>query len=186
MNPTAQTSVDETAATLKSSLSTEAGLGLVTTLHCVPFQCSISVWEGPPLACHPTAQISLAETTATLVSVLYSEPVLGLCTTLYCVPSHCSITVWPLPLWLPEVPTAQISLAETAATPLRPLLLSPLGLGTTLHFPQELGLKRFWKPCPLDGAAFASLVVSDRALSRTVTIHNSIATLIKRFIMCPP
>src|SRR6185312_16487778 len=98
MNPTAQTSLAETADTAKSSLPIEVGLGLVTTLHCLPFQCSISVWEGPPLACHPTAQISLAETTATPVSVLNSEPVLGLFTTLHCVPSQCSITAWPLPL----------------------------------------------------------------------------------------
>src|SRR5258708_6480847 len=135
MNPTAQTSVAETAATPKSSLSTEAGLGLVTTLHCVPFQCSISVWEGPPLACHPTAQASLAETAATL---------------------------------------------------LRPLLPFGLGLGTTLHFPHKLELNRFWKPFQLDVAAFAPIVLSDRALSRTVTTHSSIATLIIRFIMCSP
>jgi hypothetical protein len=42
MNPTAQTLLAEMAATPNSSLSTEAGLGLGTTLHCVPFQDAIS------------------------------------------------------------------------------------------------------------------------------------------------
>jgi len=77
--------------------------------------------------------------------------------------------------------------AETAATPLRPLGTTfGLGLGTTLHCPQEVELNGFWKTFPLEGAAFASIVASDRALSRTVTTHSSMTTLIKRFIMCSP
>src|SRR5258708_39345163 len=99
--------------------------------------------------------------------------------------SRCSISPGPPLFWLPELPTAQTSLAETAATLLRTLLLFPLGLGTTLQL-QEVELYRFWKSFQLDGGAFASVVLSDRALSRTITTHSSMATLRRRFIMCPP
>ncbi|MFL5691166.1 MAG: hypothetical protein ACJ795_05110 [Ktedonobacteraceae bacterium] len=110
---------------------------------------------------------------------------MGLVTTLQLDPFQCSVSAWAPLFWSPELPTAQTSLAETAATPLRTLLLFPLGLGTTLQL-QEVELYRFWKSFQLDGEAFASVVLSDRALSRTITTHSSMATLRKRFIMCPP
>src|SRR5258707_13549655 len=74
--PTAQTSLVETAATPRRA-SFELALGLATTLHAVPFQCSVSVcWS-----VSPTAQTSLAETLAAPLSS-FSDPGLGLGTTL--------------------------------------------------------------------------------------------------------
>src|SRR5438105_970769 len=93
-------------------------LGLATTLHSVPFQCSISVlspqtaaptaqttlhWlpfqcknklcpPEPPTAT-PTAHTSLADTAAMAFSQLSCEPTLGLGTTLHWLPSQCSISV---------------------------------------------------------------------------------------------
>src|SRR5436305_4779822 len=70
--PTAQTSLVETAATPRRA-SLELTLGLDTTLHALPFQCSVSVcW-----LVSPTAQTSLAEMLATPLS----SPGLGLGTT---------------------------------------------------------------------------------------------------------
>src|SRR5260221_2210117 len=74
--PTAQTSVVETAATPRRA-SFELALGLGTTLHAAPFQCSVSVcW-----LVSPTAQTSLAETLATPLRSL-TDPGLGLEATL--------------------------------------------------------------------------------------------------------
>src|SRR5579864_8392314 len=60
----AQTSFDAMAATPFRSLYSDPGLGLWTRLHCVPFQCSVSVPR--PL---PTAHISLAAIAATALNV---------------------------------------------------------------------------------------------------------------------
>src|SRR5258706_2066440 len=78
-SPTAQTSLVEMAVTPLRTLRNALGLGLETTLHCVPFQCSVSVCVAPPeTVISPTAQTSLAATTATEMSSLPVTPGLGL------------------------------------------------------------------------------------------------------------
>lgn len=57
----------------------EAGLGLGTTFHLVPFQCSMSVCGPEPLSWLPTAQASLPDVAATAFRP--DEPRLGLDTT---------------------------------------------------------------------------------------------------------
>jgi DNA-binding CsgD family transcriptional regulator len=58
----------ETAATPKSSLAEELGLGLATCFHALPSQCSMSVWNGPSAeaAVLPTTQVLHRDNTATL------------------------------------------------------------------------------------------------------------------------
>src|SRR5215831_18636245 len=64
-----------------SSLSCEGTLGLLTTLHFLPFQCRVSVCSGTPLLeKFPTAHTSLAEMLATPKSPL-PAPGFGLLTT---------------------------------------------------------------------------------------------------------
>src|SRR5262245_12518670 len=58
--PKAQMSLAEDAERLVRLAGTSAGTGVGTTLHCVPFQCSMS---GPPPP--PTAQTLLAARAAT-------------------------------------------------------------------------------------------------------------------------
>src|SRR5438874_1752370 len=66
--PTAHTSLVEMAATPRNPVPCAlGGLGLGTTLHCTPFQCSVSV-TSPTL---PTAQTSLDEITETDNNVLF-------------------------------------------------------------------------------------------------------------------
>src|SRR6266849_1219700 len=63
--PTAQTSLVDTAATADSRSLPVTGLGVGTTLHAVPSQCSASV---PAASVCPTAHTSLADTLATPLS----------------------------------------------------------------------------------------------------------------------
>src|SRR5437588_563955 len=116
VNPTAQMSVAVTTATPFRVLLDVPPLGLETTFHFVPFQRSISVWVSLPE--YPTAQMSVAETTATPFKALSDVPTLGLLTTLQLVPFQCSVSVCPTPPVLPSDPTAQMSVAETTATPI--------------------------------------------------------------------
>jgi hypothetical protein len=58
--PTAQMSVADRASTEDSSLK-NPGLGLVTTLHAVPSQCSASVVTPAPGADEPTVHASVAD-----------------------------------------------------------------------------------------------------------------------------
>src|SRR5215467_641668 len=75
--------------------------------------------------------MSLAATTATAFK---EAPPLGLVTTLQLVPFHCSISVWGEFVMPPEEPTAQMSVAETTATPFNTFEEgSTLGLLTTLQ-----------------------------------------------------
>src|SRR6266571_442019 len=111
--PTAQMSLAETTATAVKKVPNVPTSGLLTTFQLVPFQCSVSVCP----ASDPTAQMSVAETTATPFRTLFDVPTLGLETTFQLVPFQCSINVWKAPLELVEDPTAQTSVAETAATP---------------------------------------------------------------------
>src|SRR5947209_8812479 len=77
----------------------------------------------------PTVHTLFADTTATPFSMLPFFPALGLATTLHCVPFQCSINVLLISLFLTMMyPTAHTSLDETAATPLRRLLLPAVGL----------------------------------------------------------
>ena len=81
----------------------------------------------------PTAQALLKPgIRATPESELSCEPTLGPDTTFQLVPFHCSVSVYS-PEFEITNPTAQTSLAETMATPLRRLFPMRFGLGTTLH-----------------------------------------------------
>src|SRR5438874_1801716 len=147
-----------TAIPNRKLLTDPSWLGLLTTLHVLPFQCSIRpcpIWAKD----WPTAQMLLVETTA-IPRRRSTDPGLGLVMTLHPVPFQCSISVWEELLLLEKLPTAQTSLAETAAT-----LLRCLNVGD----PDEL--------------AFASAVVRDRALSNRVTTHTSMAPLRRCFIL---
>src|SRR5947209_8700432 len=90
-------SVAEIAATPKSLLPHDPGLGLGTTCQLVPSQCSVSVCSLPLFPRYPTAQMSVAETAATPSSSVSFNPGLGLGTTCQLVPFQCSISVWPEP-----------------------------------------------------------------------------------------
>src|SRR5258708_32731425 len=77
--------------------------------------------------------MSVAETTATAANTLCKVPTLGLETTFQLVPFHCSVSVWLTPAEGEgmENPTAQMSLAETVATPFSWFEPAPaLGLAT--------------------------------------------------------
>src|SRR5579884_3078595 len=118
------------------SLMFEGILGLLTMLHCVPFQCSIKVTLGPcPGVEIPTAHTSLAETAATPErTLMIACGGFGLATMLHWVPSQCSISVCPMPLGPEVLPTAQISLVETAATAFKTLdTEGTFGLLTIFH-----------------------------------------------------
>src|SRR2546421_2130389 len=119
-------SVAETAVPPKSSLGCVPTLGLDTTLHFLPFQCSISVcWTPLALMKSPTAQTSLVETA---VTPFRTPACLGALTVRQLVPFQCSISGGD-PITVN--PTAQTSLGETAATPSR-LPFATVGLGKTL------------------------------------------------------
>src|SRR5215469_9390564 len=94
--------------------------------HWLPFQCSISAGSSPPQLCGglpPTAHTSLADTAATPRNVSSLSMVVSpgfdagaVATRLHCKPFQCSANG---PTGLPdELPTAQTSLAERAATAL--------------------------------------------------------------------
>src|SRR5262249_5885528 len=119
--PTAQMSLAERAERLVRRAGTSDGTGADNTLHCVPFQCSMS---SPPLP--PTTQTLLEATAATAKR----EPLpAGLGTILQAEPSQCMINR-PEPV----SPTAQASLGERAATPCSsPPSLPTAGLGTIFH-----------------------------------------------------
>src|SRR6476646_9163095 len=90
--PTAQTSLAATAATPSRTLLAP-GLGLATTAHAVPFQCSTSVRLALPEKYMPTAHTSLAATAVTPKS--WSDTLaLALVTMDHAVPSQCSVSVW--------------------------------------------------------------------------------------------
>src|SRR5579863_130233 len=100
------------AVTPESWVVIEPGEGLLTTLHCVPFQYSVSVWLTKLLFSKlPTVQMSLAEIAVRAMRRLLTVPGEGLLTTLHCVPFQCSISeCWS------AYPTVQASLAEIAVT----------------------------------------------------------------------
>src|SRR5579864_6640730 len=82
--PTAQTSLAEVAATPTRMLLPEPGLGLLTMLQEVPFQCSMVVWLLPLLLrLVPTAQTLLSEIAVAPYSVLSKVPTLGIETVLH-------------------------------------------------------------------------------------------------------
>src|SRR5262249_41345593 len=128
--PTAQTSLLETAATPSRMLSAPPGLGLGTTLHLWPFQCSASVSRGLPEAAwkNPTAQTSVLEAALTASRLLFPPGALGLLMAFHAVPFQCRVSVWPGKAVV-NSPTAQTSLAETLATPFSSLP-SPPGSGS--------------------------------------------------------
>src|SRR5947209_714219 len=81
--PTAQRLLEPGTRATPYRTSFDPALGLGTTLHFVPFQCSISVCRIALLFMKsPTAQRFWAETAATPKSSLSLDPALGLDTTL--------------------------------------------------------------------------------------------------------
>src|SRR5450759_3801434 len=101
----------EIATMLFSTLDLPGRLGLSTTLHCLPFQCSTSVLRKPLVSTeNPTAQMLLAEMAVMLLSVLKLARGLGLATTFHVVPFQCSINVSWLKLLSVYLPTATTSL----------------------------------------------------------------------------
>src|SRR6185437_16285233 len=69
-------------------------LALEVPFHCVPSQCSMSVFV---FFLNPTAQTLFAETAATPLNSVLPLPMFALLTTLHCVPSQCSVSVRFLP-----------------------------------------------------------------------------------------
>src|SRR5579885_2814505 len=160
------------------------GLGLETTLHWLPFQCSISVSDGlsvPWLLYDPTAQTSLVELAATPYRLLNEPPGLGLLTRLHFVPFQCSIIV-PRPS-----PTAQASLAEIAATEDNPPIPRRM-LGEIAPLPSPASrLTGLELACPfLAAIPLAPTIGRDQALRKMTTIHTSTVTLSNCFIVHPP
>src|SRR5579872_3770441 len=90
-------------------------LGLETTLHMLPFQCSMSVPAPTAWSSWPTAQMLVAEIAATPSRALFCVPGLGLLTTLHLLPSQCSMSVLK-PVVLFACPTAQTLFVETTVT----------------------------------------------------------------------
>src|SRR6266567_1186466 len=113
--PTVQISFAETALASIRELKFDPGLGLGTTLHCVPFQCRINVEPPELLIPNPTAQTLFVETATVPSRKLSWLPAFGLETMLHWEPSQCWIS--PLEVWVPgivKLPVAQTSLVETA------------------------------------------------------------------------
>src|SRR2546428_449496 len=101
------------------------------TLHDTPLNLLLSYSRslyGSPAQAWPELLSAVAASRTEL------DPGLGLATTLQLVPFHCSISVCSNTLELGmKAPTAQMSVAETMATPLSPLDDPGLGLATTLQ-----------------------------------------------------
>src|SRR5712691_6409537 len=93
--PTAQMLFADEAATLKRVAAPAPGLGLDTTAHIDPFQCSMSGSVLPlPLGMYwPTAQTLLAEMAVTPVSPFSLELGLGLEAIVHFVPFQWSMSV---------------------------------------------------------------------------------------------
>jgi hypothetical protein len=115
--PTAYTPLAERAATPVRP-GYPPGVGLGTTLHAVPFQCSVRV--PPPSGdvapiCLPTAQASAGEMAVTAPIVGESGAGCAIGTTVQAVPLKwsCSASVYPAVRW-DVVPTTQMSLAGVA------------------------------------------------------------------------
>src|SRR5580700_3761355 len=128
MRPTAHTSSAETAATPVRKLSPVASSGAPgTTLHAVPFQCSINVENPPALSVEPTAQMLVAEIAAMPAKTLPAGSAAGDGTTDQEVPFQCSIRLCPAPPGVATLPTAHTSAADTVTACSR--VSSPAGSG---------------------------------------------------------
>src|SRR6266849_10250003 len=118
---------------------------------------SVSVWrvEVVVLKNSPTAQDWVETRSAAAAARTFSFGLgLGLGTALQLVPFHCSITVVVIPLMSVTEPTAQMSLAETAATPAsRPAE----GLETAVQLVPSQCSIRVWAPFPVSPTAQTSV-----------------------------
>src|SRR5437764_11296019 len=89
--PTAQTWEEERLETPNSMLFWVPRLGLLTSVHADPSQCSVRVREAAPAACDsPTAHTSPEPTALTEVNSFAPEPPLGVGTIVHDEPSQCS------------------------------------------------------------------------------------------------
>ena len=126
-DPTAHTSLDVTADTaLRAEEREPGGVGLVATLHAVPFQCSVR-----PAELRPTAHASLPEMAATPARKEPAVPTFGLGRMDHKVPSQCSVSVL-YRLLDRKNPTAQASVEDSAELAASSLMSLPtFGVGTT-------------------------------------------------------
>src|SRR5947207_5134964 len=130
--PTAQTSLEATAATPNRELSSVLSFGLGTMLQAEPFQCSVSVRSSPAGRDRPTAHTSFAASASTAKRI--SSSTAGLTTMLQVVPFQCNVSGWLLKFVSVELPTAQMSFAETTETACKTLELpTTFGLGMMVH-----------------------------------------------------
>src|SRR5262249_28611241 len=90
--PAVQASFAESALTAQRMIWPESGgFGLGTTLHFLPFQCSITVaYVVKSVTENPAAQMSLAATASTPVRFTATPDELGLCTICHRWPFQCS------------------------------------------------------------------------------------------------
>src|SRR5215467_10892358 len=130
IDPTAQTSVLETAATPEMP---PVVAGLFAMVHLRPFQCmNWAVLPRRDSKKPPPAQTSVLEMAATPDRVPVTMAGVG--TMLHAVPSQRSASNWSLPREFSADPTAQTSLAEMLATASSWLLPGEaLGLATTVQ-----------------------------------------------------
>src|SRR6266511_3933621 len=127
--PTAHALCAETAT---ASVSPCPAFGPATTLHRVPFQCSMRFLSYHPPAVVPTAHTSSGDDAET--ALRESPPVegLGLATTLQAEPSQCSATSEPpVKPTYPTAHTSSVAMACTAVSVASPA--STVGVGTCIH-----------------------------------------------------
>src|SRR5437879_9669499 len=132
-DPTAHTAFEAMAVTPSTAVCSPVGLR--TTDHLVPFQCSVNVWPMPSAPREmPTAQTSPEETTATSFSWFAVAPGLGDGTWVHAVPFQWRMSVF---VALKEFgwywPTAQMSVGEAAATPNMMLTIPGTGVPERNH-----------------------------------------------------
>jgi hypothetical protein len=149
--PTAHTSLLWSASIANRALLPTPGLalGLATILHEDPFQCSATVDVGlvvTAVRAMPTAHTSFFEIAATEARRLLPMVLgLGVGTLAQLEPSQCWLNTCRMPAAVVP-PTAQISFAETAETPVK--TLTPPGLGLAAIFHDELhALSVLWVNC---------------------------------------
>jgi hypothetical protein len=133
------------AKALTESRSRELpGLGVVTTLHATPFQCSARFASATPsFETDPTAQTSVDETAATPLKRLIGNGGAGGETLAHEDPPQCSMSIWLENVGLNVAfvsPTAQTSLAETAAVPVSTFARVPFGLAIAWYLPSHVSV----------------------------------------------
>src|SRR6266571_1442325 len=177
--PTVQTFVAVIPATPPKTVPVVPISRLLTTCQLVPFQCSVSVSKAEAPVEDPTAQMSVAETTATplkLFKPFKEVSMLGLETTFQLVPFQCSVSVSVTQPVLQELeyPTAQMSVAETTATPFNWFVEVPtLGLLTTFQLvPFQCSINVWKAPLELVEDPTAQMSVAETTATAFRTLFD--------------